>query len=102
MKPGLYCLQGDFENSKGNVKGERVTVYFTKEATVKLNNNCTNPSKCNSLILTAPDCETADAGCGVPPAIRGLLMYFAKPSSISVNGGSANIFEGTITRQLQK
>lgn len=96
MKPGLYCLQGDFKNSKGNVTGERVTLYFTKEANVSLNNNCTNPSKCNSLILTAPDCETADAGCGVPPAVRGLLMYFGKPSSISVNGGSANIFEGTI------
>jgi len=96
MRPGLYCIQGNFENSKGNVTGERVTLYFIEEANVSLNNNCTNPSKCNSLILSAPDCETADVECGVPPAERGLLMYFAEPSSISVNGGSANIFEGTI------
>lgn len=96
MNPGLYCIKGDFQNDKGNVTGERVTLYFVEESTLTLNNNCTNPNKCNSLILTAPDCETADAGCGVPPAIRGLLMYFAKPSTIKINGGSANIFEGTI------
>ena len=93
LKPGLYCLKGGFSNDKGNFKGERVTLYFLNSATVSLNDNS---KKGNYLILTAPDCETADAGCGVPPAIRGLLMYFAKPSTIKINGNSANIFEGTI------
>ncbi len=96
MKPGLYCLKGGFTNVKGDVKGERVTLYFVDEAHVTLNNNCAQPKNCDLMFLTAPDCESPTAECGVPPAIRGLLMYFAEPSKIVINGGSMNIFEGTI------
>lgn len=93
LKPGLYCIDGGFSNDKGNFKGERVTLYFVSSATVKLNDNS---NKGNYLILTAPDCETADPNCGVPPAVRGLLMYSTQPLTIQINGNSANVFEGTI------
>ncbi len=95
LNPGLYCIKGDLtNNSKSSLIGNRVTLYFTgKAATVKINQN-----EEGRVDLTAPDCEEADASCGVPPAVRGLLMYFDDnyTSDVTINGGSTNNFEGTI------
>ncbi len=93
LRPGLYCLKGDLKNGSQSVlKGERVTLYFL-EGNVDLNQN-----NKGEVLLRSPDCETSDAGCGVPPAKRGVLMYFdpSKPHNVTMNGGSTNYFEGTI------
>lgn len=93
LKPGLYCLKGDLKNgSQSTLKGERVTLYFL-EGNVDISQNAKG-----EVSLRSPDCETSDAGCGVPPAKRGVLMYFdpSKPHTVTLNGGSTNYFEGTI------
>jgi len=93
LKPGLYCLKGDLKNgSKSVFKAERVT-FSILEGDVTINQN-----DAGQAWLTAPDCETKDATCDVPPAVRGLLMYLdpAKPHKVTLNGGSTNLFEGTI------
>lgn len=93
LKPGLYCLKGNLTiNSQSDLRAEKVTLYFI-EGDVDMNQNHKG-----LVFLTAPDCETADALCGVPPAIRGVLMYFnpAKPHNVSLMGDSDNFFEGTI------
>jgi hypothetical protein len=93
LKPGLYCLKGDLKNgSQSTIKAERVTLYFL-EGNVDISQNDKG-----EVSLRSPDCETADAGCGVPPAQRGVLMYFnpSKPHTVTLNGGSTNYFEGTI------
>ncbi len=93
LKPGLYCLKGDLNNgSQSILKAERVT-FSILEGDVSINQNDKGLTW-----LTAPDCETKDATCDVPPAVRGLLMYLdpAKPHSVTLNGGSTNLFEGTI------
>lgn len=94
LLPGLYCLKGGFENTKGNVVGDNITLYFMNSTTVKINNNF-NEKKIEEsygLSLYAADGDNY----GSPPAVRGLLMYFAKPSTIKVNGGSNNQMSGTI------
>lgn len=93
LKPGLYCLKGDLKNgSQSILKGERITLYFL-EGNVDISQNDKG-----EVSLRSPDCETPDAGCGVPPAKRGMLMYFdpSKPHTVTLNGGSTNYFEGTI------
>jgi hypothetical protein len=93
LRPGLYCLKGDLKNgSQSTLKAERVTLYFiTGDVTINQNNK-------GEVSLRSLDCETADAGCGVPPAKRGVLMYFDPTNShnVTLNGGSTNYFEGTI------
>jgi len=87
LNPGLYCIKGDVDG-KGVLIGNKVTLYFIT-GTFDSNANA-------QVILTAPDCETS--ACGVPPAIRGVLMYFADTNyaDVIINGNADNEFLGTI------
>jgi hypothetical protein len=91
LNPGLYCLKGDFDG-KGIIIGHGVTLYFITGG-VKLNGNA-------EIHLEAPNCE--NTSCGVPPAIRGVLMYFADTNAadVTLNGSSENEFMGTIYGKL--
>jgi hypothetical protein len=89
FEPGLYCLKGDFDAAaKSIIWAENVTFYFVS-GTVKFNGLA-------ELHLFAPNCETSV--CGVPRAIRGLLMYFPaeNEATITLNGSSDNDYMGTI------
>lgn len=89
FQPGLYCLKGDFDvNAKAIVWAENVT-FFMQTGTVHFNGTA-------ELHLFAPNCETSV--CGVPRAIRGLLMYFPpeNQATIILNGSSDNDYMGTI------
>ena len=89
FEPGLYCLKGDFDaNAKSIVWAENVT-FFMQTGTLHFNGQA-------ELHLFAPNCETIE--CGVPRAIRGLLMYFPpeNQASFTLNGSSDNDYMGTI------
>lgn len=94
LSPGLYCLKGGFENTKGNVVGNDITLYFMNSTTVKLNNNFNEKKIENSYGLTLS--AASGDNFGNPPAVRGVLMYFAKPSTVQINGGSNNQISGTV------
>ena len=94
LEPGLYCLKGGFENTKGNVVGNNITLYFLNSTTVKLNNNFNEKKIEDSYGLTLTAASGDDFGD--PAAVRGVLMYFDKPSTIQINGGSNNEISGTI------
>jgi len=89
MTPGLYCMTGDFSTT-GQVKitGEGVTIYFKSGQF--------DTSGSSLINLQAPNCETSL--CGVPPAIRGILI-FMDPSNnniVKFTGTSDSVFMGTI------
>lgn len=91
---GLYCIKGDFTVIKGNVTGDGVTLYFEDAATFELNDKY-------DISLTARNCTydencVPDSTCSIPAELRGLLMYFAKPSVLKINGGTDPYFSGTI------
>jgi hypothetical protein len=91
FNPGLYCIKGNI-NAQGNGKitGYKVT-FFMMDGNIDF--------AANSIInMTAPDCETPDASCGVPPAIRGIVIYFnpAYQRTLSFAPGNTSYFEGTI------
>jgi len=92
LLPGLYCIEGDMTiNSKSNLKGSGVTLYF-KSGSFNMNEN-------HKGFVQLSSCA-ADAGCGAAPwsAVQGLLMYVnPEPmTSSKINGGSTNSFVGTI------
>lgn len=91
LNPGLYCIKGDITAKGGAVlTGHKVTIYV-------MNGNINLDA--NAIVnLTAPDCETADATCGVPPAIRGIVIYLdpAKQHIMSFAPSALSYFEGTI------
>lgn len=89
MNPGLYCMTGDFTTTgQAHVIGNGVTLYFV---------NGTFDTAGTSIInMQAPNCETSL--CGVPPAIRGILIYMSPSnnSKIKFTGTSESEFMGTI------
>ena len=91
LNPGLYCIKGNITALGGGIiTGNKVTIYM-------MDGNINFAA--NSIInLTAPDCETPDASCGVPPAIRGIVIYFnpAYQRTLSFAPGNTSYFEGTI------
>jgi hypothetical protein len=91
FSPGLYCIKGNI-NAQGNGKifGQKVTIYMM-DGSIDFAAN-------SNIYLTAPDCETPDASCGVPPAIRGIVIYFnpAYQRTLSFAPGTSSYFEGTI------
>jgi hypothetical protein len=91
LLPGLYCIKGNIDAQGGaKIFGSKVTIFMM---------NGSIDFAANSVIyLTAPDCETPDASCGVPPAIRGIVIYFnpAYQRTLSFAPGTSSYFEGTI------
>lgn len=89
MNPGLYCMKGDFTTTgQAHVIGNGVTIYFI---------NGTFDTAGTSIInISAPNCE--NSLCGVPPAIRGILIYLSPSnnSKIKFTGTSDSEFMGTI------
>lgn len=92
LNPGLYCIEGDMTNNSGTtLKADSVTLYFFS-GDVSFNQNSDG-----AVSLTS--CKASP--CGTPPewdAVPGLLMYFdpSYQADIQMNGGSTNIFRGTI------
>lgn len=88
LKPGLYCLDGDFTaNATALLTAEDVTIYMRRGSLV-FNGKAV-------VTMTAPD---YDEGPGVPPAVRGLLIYMAQDNNgrIEFAGTPTNTFSGTI------
>jgi Flp pilus assembly protein TadG len=89
MKPGLYCLDGDFKlNGHATVTGTNVTIYM-RSGLIDLTGT-------SSVNLTAPNCITSI--CGVPPAIRGILFFMAPTNTnkVAFSGTADSDFMGTI------
>ena len=89
MAPGLYCMDGDFEaNGHAYIKGDNVTIYM-RQGNFKLEGTAT-------VELSAPNCETSL--CGVPPAIRGILIFVdpTNNNSVKFSGTPDSYFMGTI------
>jgi hypothetical protein len=90
LNPGLYCVKGDVTAQGGAVlTGHKVTIYM-------INGNIGFDA--NAIInLTAPDCETSGPDCGVPPAIRGIVIFlnpdYQHVMAFAPSAGS--YFEGT-------
>lgn len=92
LNPGLYCLKGDLGgNAKSKMVANGVTFYMISGG-VSFNGSA-------EIHLAAPNCpSSACPGSGVPPAIRGILMYVAptNQADITLNGGVYNDYMGTI------
>lgn len=91
LLPGLYCIKNDvITDANGNLWGTRVTI-FVDQGDISFGAN-------SDVSLTAPDCETSDSACGVPPAIRGILFYLnpIPTHTFSFAPGRSAYFEGTI------
>lgn len=92
LNPGLYCLKGDLSgNANSKIVANGVTFYFISGG-VSFNGSA-------EIHLSAPNCDTAVCGIpGVPPAIRGILMYVdpSNHATITLNGGVFNDYMGTI------
>ena len=89
MNPGLYCMTGDFTTTgQAHVIGQGVTIYF-KSGTF-------DTAGTSIINIQAPNCE--NSLCGVPPAIRGILIYMSPSnnSKIKFTGTSDSEFMGTI------
>ncbi len=83
MKPGLYCLYGDFDAQGGEITGTGVTIFMAS-GSMKINGQ-------TEVQLEAPMGEAS-------PAIRGMLFYAAESNTAShqLSGGSSSWFTGTI------
>jgi len=89
MNPGLYCMTGDFTTTgQAQIIGQGVTIYFSSGTFDTAGTSIIN--------LQAPNCE--NSLCGVPPAIRGILIYLSPDnnSKIKFTGTSNSEFMGTI------
>lgn len=88
LAPGLYCIDGDFKSTGGQIVGENVTIVM-RTGSFSLGGN-------TKVFLTAPNHE--NPALGVPPAVRGLLLY-SLPSNnnpVSFTGTNDNTISGTI------
>jgi hypothetical protein len=83
LKPGLYCLDGDFSVQGGDVSGTDVTIYMRKGA-LTINGN-------GKVQLSAPIGETS-------PAMRGMLIVMpeSNTSDHKLEGGSESWYVGAI------
>ncbi|MBA4384912.1 MAG: hypothetical protein C0410_09265 [Anaerolinea sp.] len=89
LNPGLYCMTGDVTTTgQAHLTGQGVTIYF-KSGTF-------DTAGTSFINLEAPNCETSL--CGVPPAIRGILIYLdpSNNNKIKFTGTSNSVFMGTI------
>ena len=89
MNPGLYCMTGDFSTTgQAHVVGQGVTIYFVSGTFDTAGTSVIN--------ISAPNCE--NSLCGVPPAVRGILIYLSPSnnSKIKFTGTSDSEFMGTI------
>ncbi len=89
MNPGLYCLVGDISTTgQALITGQGVTIYL-KNGSFSLGGTA-------AMNLQAPNCE--DSSCGVPPAIRGILIYMDPKNNknISFTGTADSVFMGTV------
>ncbi len=91
MHPGLYCLSGDFSANNGKISiigtaSEGVTLYFT-DGDFDLAGSVT-------VNLRAP----TEGSTGTPPAIPGMLIFFAEghDGGIFLRGTSDSSYEGTV------
>jgi Flp pilus assembly protein TadG len=83
LKPGLYCLDGDFSVQGGDVSGTDVTIYM-RDGALTINGN-------GQVRLSAPTGETS-------PAIRGMLILMpeSNQNNHKLEGGSASWYVGAI------
>ena len=91
LQPGLYCIKGNVTAQGHSVlTGHKVTIYMM-DGNVSFAANAT-------INLTAPDCESPAADCGVPPAIRGILLYFdpTYQRTLEFAPSAESYLEGTI------
>ncbi len=92
LNPGLYCIKDKFLINNGvTIIGNKVTLYLMGndlDLDFTLNGHAV-------LDLSAPDCETPDPSCGVPPAIRGMLIYIDDDAWIKLTGTSDMHLMGT-------
>lgn len=87
LRPGLYCVTGEFDIQGGLVTGSGVTIYITT-GNFQSNGNAT-------VQLTAPPARSC-ADC--PPAIPGVLIYLAEgnTSSVTLLGTSDSQYLGLV------
>ena len=95
LNPGLYCINGKFKISGGQITGNGVTLYFPSSA------GAINTEGDAIVDLAAPDPQTCESAGICPPAIGGVLIYFepgGSPSSpdISLGGTSGSTYSGMI------
>jgi len=91
LNPGLYCIKGNIKALGGSVlTGHKVTIYMM-DGNINFDANAI-------INLTAPDCESSGPECGVPPAIRGIVIYFnpAYQRTLEFAPTAGSYFEGTI------
>ncbi|MCJ7625021.1 MAG: hypothetical protein MUO76_16090, partial [Anaerolineaceae bacterium] len=98
MSPGLYCVDGDFKATGGiiSVSGDNrdgVTIYikngnFTVSGNVTVNLRAPMDDKDDEVFIPQ----------GVPPAVRGLLIYLAEDNfgQASILGNATSSYRGTI------
>jgi hypothetical protein len=87
LKPGLYCLDGDFVINNGTLVGHGVTLYM-RNGQVSINGG--------AVELTAPLNNQWEDGADKP--WNGMLIFYAydNPNPLIMNGNADSYFEGTI------
>jgi hypothetical protein len=98
LKPGLYCVSGNFIFSGVELIGHQVTIYLSGSSSYF------SLSGSSKSTLSAPpsDCDTEvndpenEASC--PPAIPGVLVYLKNGGSqgIAIDGTSDSTYSGTV------
>ncbi len=117
LKPGLYCLYGDFTASSGTVIGEGVTIYLMPDSHGNATNFRVNAgTKTEEPVIRlsapvdpdhpgteSPECFHANYEGGAttnycPPAIKGVLIYLAvgNAGGVSLEGNSTSQFTGMV------
>ena len=104
LRPGLYCITGDFEATGGTMTGNGVTIFMDENAGVF--STVGNGSTTANIVLTAPvvGCEVETPGC--KPAVGGMLIFYlgddnkltynGKAPEVKIGGSASSQYEGTI------
>ena len=91
----IYLTNGDFNLGSGvPLNADNITIYIYRGKF--------SISGAASGVMSAPDCDTS--ACGVPPAIKGVLLYMAadNPGDVSITASGSASLIGTIYAPISK
>ena len=97
MKPGMYCLDGDFSITGGTVTGDGVMFVMRSNSSVKITGNesvsLTAPGTIDQCISDPKFYDTDENFCW-----SGFLIYmpFTNEGVVHLGGGNSTTYEGTI------
>lgn len=91
----IYLTNGDFNLASGvPLNADNITIYIYRGKF--------SISGAASGVMSAPDCDTS--ACGVPPAIKGVLVYMAadNPGDVSITASGSASLIGTIYAPISR